>query len=204
MRIRMISFAATTVAAMLVLTACGQSNDSDGMEGMDHGSSASPSSPEASGEVFNAADEMFATMMIPHHQQAVDMADMLLSKGDIAPDVVALAEQIKGAQAPEIETMVGWLEEWGVPYDESADMGSMDHGGGMMSDEDMAALESASGVDATRIFLEGMTVHHEGAIEMAQVELDNGFNPDALELAQLVIDGQTSELETMEGMLGSL
>ena len=207
MRMRMLALASTALITTLVLAGCRQNND-PGMSGMDHGSSSSsPSSSEASAD-FNAADEMFVTMMIPHHQQAIEMADQILAKDGIDERVVALAEQIKAAQDPEIQTMKGWLEDWGIPYDDSMSgiggMEGMDHGDGMMSEEDMAALESATGVEATRLFLQGMIEHHNGAIMMAETELSNGQNPDALELAQQVIDGQSAEVTTMQEILDSL
>lgn len=81
----------------------------------------------------------------------------------------------------------------------------MDHSGdGMMSDDDMAALESASAAEAGALFLQQMTVHHQGAIDMAQQELDNGENPDALALAAKIIDDQTAEIATMQSILATL
>lgn len=153
---------------------------------------------------YNAADETFVTGMIPHHEQAVEMADILLDKDGVDDRVVALAERIKDAQQPEIDLMTSWLDEWGVDHD----MGGMDHGehggDGMMSDDDMAALEAASGQEASALFLEQMIEHHEGAIEMSQQELDNGQNPDAVELAQQIIDAQTAEITEMQGLIAAL
>lgn len=167
------------------------------------------STPAPSGQAsFNSADEMFVTMMIPHHEQAIEMADQILAKDGIDERVVTLAEQIKAAQGPEIQTMKGWLEDWGIPYDDSMSdmggMGGMDHGNGMMSDDDMAALDAATGVEATRLFLEGMIGHHQGAVTMAQMVLDNGENPDVAALAQQIIDGQTAEITTMQDILATL
>jgi len=169
---------------------------------MDHGGSSSAPSESAEAD-FNMADSMFAMMMIPHHEQAVEMSDMILAKSDVDQRVLDLAQQIKDAQQPEIETMQGWLAEWGVSSDDM-DMGEMEHGGGMMSDEDMAALESASGAEAAPLFLEQMIAHHQGAIEMAETELANGKNADALALAQAVVDTQSAEIETMQDLLGQL
>jgi uncharacterized protein (DUF305 family) len=162
--------------------------------------------PSASIGDFNSADEMFVTGMIPHHEQAIQMADLLLGKDGVDPRVVDLAEQIKDAQGPEIETMTSWLAEWGIPYDDSmsSGMGGMDHGDGMMSEADMTALESATGADATRLFLEGMIGHHQGAVQMAQSVIDNGQNPTVADLAQTIIDGQTAEITTMQDILGTL
>lgn len=204
MRMRMLALASTALITTLVLAGCGQNND-PGMSGMDHGSSSSsPSSSEASAD-FNAADEMFVTMMIPHHQQAIEMADQILAKDGIDERVVSLAEQIKAAQDPEIQTMKGWLQEWGVPYDDSmSGMEGMDMGGGMMSEDDMAALDAATGVEATRLFLNGMIAHHQGAVTMAQSVLTDGQNPDVAALAQQIIDGQTAEITTMQDILASL
>jgi uncharacterized protein (DUF305 family) len=153
---------------------------------------------------YNAADEMFVTGMIPHHEQAVEMSDILLAKDGVDAGVVGLAERIQAAQQPEIDLMTSWLDAWGV----DSDMGDMDHGGhsgdGMMSDDDMAALEAASGEEASALFLEQMIEHHEGAIEMSQQELDNGQNADALTLAQQIIDAQTAEIAEMQGLLAAL
>ena len=139
-------------------------------------------------------------------EQAVEMSDMILAKSDVDQRVLDLAQQIKDAQGPEIETMQGWLQEWGLPSPDPSmgGMDGMDHGGGMMSEEDMTALESATGVEATRLFLQGMIEHHNGAIMMAEMELSNGQNPDVLELAQQVIDGQKAEVTTMQEILDSL
>jgi uncharacterized protein (DUF305 family) len=164
--------------------------------GMGQGGMMSPTSPSAQ---VNAADEMFVIMMIPHHEQAVEMSDTILGKDGIDDQVQALAQQIKDAQAPEIELMQSWLTNWGMSS--SGEMSGMGHGDGMMSDGDMAALEAADGAEAARLFLEQMIVHHEGAIEMAQTELDQGANEEVIALAQAILDTQTTEIATMENLL---
>jgi uncharacterized protein (DUF305 family) len=170
------------------------------MNGMD----GSDPAVDAEDPGFNAADETFVTGMIPHHEQALEMAEILLDKDGVDERVVALAERIQEAQQPEIDLMTSWLEDWGVDPD-MGDMPGMDHGDdGMMSDDDMAALEAASGEEASALFLEQMVEHHEGAIEMSQQELDNGMNADALELARQIIDAQTAEIAEMEGLLSEL
>ena len=157
-------------------------------------------------EDFNTADVMFAQMMVPHHVQAVEMSDVILTKDGIDPRVITLAQEIKAAQQPEIDALNGMLETWGIP---AAPMDSMDmgHGGqmdGMMTEEDMAALDATTGTEASRLFLEQMIVHHEGAIEMAQMEVASGINPDAVAMAQTIIDAQNVEIETMREILQSL
>jgi uncharacterized protein (DUF305 family) len=100
--------------------------------------------------------------------------------------------------------MNSWLEAWGVDPN-LGEMEGMDHSGaGLMSDDDMAALEAATGPEASGLFLEQMVQHHTGAIEMAQQELDNGENPAALDLAQTIIDDQTAEIAEMQELLAQL
>ncbi|MFM9877424.1 MAG: DUF305 domain-containing protein [Rhodoglobus sp.] len=180
------------LGASLALSACSGA----GMEGMDMGQDTS-SSPAAT--VFNDADVSFATQMAVHHSQAIDMAQTVLDKSDIDPRVTELAQKIKDAQQPEIDQLNSWLEEWG-----SGDMVGMDMGGGTMSQSDMDALAAATGVEASKLFLEQMTVHHQGAIEMAQIEVDSGENPAARALAQKIIDDQTAEIEEIKAILATL
>lgn len=186
----------SALALALALTGC--SVDSSETNSKD-----SSSSTEAPATSANAADEMFVTMMIPHHQQAIDMADILLDKADADARVTELAQNVKDAQGPEIERMLSWLEEWGVTYDPDSDM---DHGSGdgMMSESDMSALEDASGADASRLFLEQMIMHHEGAVDMARTALQDASNPEVLELAEQVIDDQTSEIGEMNDLIAQL
>jgi uncharacterized protein (DUF305 family) len=203
------SLAAATLA-VTGLTGC-STTDTSTMPGMDHGSSGSPSaassSPAASATPaagpHNDADVMFPQAMIPHHQQAVAMSDMILAKDGIDAKVTDLATQIKAAQAPEIAQMSGWLAGWGE--NPSPSMG-MDHdmGGGMMSQADMDALDQAAGKDAARLFLTGMITHHKGAITMAQHEVANGQSPEAIALAQKIITDQQAEITTMTRLLTQL
>lgn len=194
------AFAAAPIVLALALTGCTTTTgNGSGMPGMDHGGGSSSSPSATVRGQFNDADAMFATMMIPHHEQAIEMSDMILAKSGVDGRVLDLAQQIKDAQGPEIELMESWLEEWGMPS--SGDMEGMDHGGGMMSDDDMAALESADGSAAARLFLEQMIEHHEGAIEMAEDELDDGANPDVLALAERIIASQAEEITMMRELL---
>jgi len=190
-------------------------------------STTTATSPAAPAAAHNQADVMFAHHMIPHHQQAIEMSDMLLGKQGIDPRVVDLAKQIKAAQGPEIEQMQGWLTQWGTPM--MPGMGDMPgHGGsmmpsgsmmpgmpgmgdmpmmsgmGMMSAADMEALKNADGVAASKLFLTGMITHHLGAITMAQNEIKDGQFPDAIALSKSIISGQQKEIDTMNQILSSL
>lgn len=186
-----------------VLAGCG----GDDMPGTGQ---SSPTATAEQGEA-NQADITFAQQMIPHHQQAVEMAKLVPSRTS-NQQVLDLAEQIEQAQDPEIETMTGWLKEWGAPapttgMDEDMDMGedmdmSEDGMSGMMSAEDMKKLEQAKDAEFDRLWMQMMIKHHEGAIDMARTELKDGSNGDAKQLAQEVIDGQQAEIDTMEKLLG--
>lgn len=200
MKIRTIALPTSALAIALILVGCAgaPSGMSSDMPGMDHGGSSS--APE-----INDADVTFVNGMIPHHQQAIEMADIILAKQGVDERVTQLARTIKAAQDPEIETMTEWLEGWGQPADASMDgMEGMDHGDGMMSDDDMDALKAADGPEASRLFLEQMIEHHQGAIDMAVAEVDSGKNADALALAQTIADAQTAEILTMQGLLETL
>lgn len=202
MRIRTTALFTAALAATLVLGGCSAASE-EATPDVDHSTHGDTTASSAPVGTANAADETFATMMIPHHEQAVEMADMILDKDGVDTRVTELAQQIKDAQAPEIETMTGWLNEWGVSLDSG--MAGHDMGDdGMMDESAMTALDDADGADAARLFLEGMVMHHEGAIDMAESELADGQFPDALELAQQVIDGQSAEITTMNDILDTL
>ena len=141
---------------------------------------------------FSANDIMFAQMMIPHHEQAIEMSELAL-KNSQDPEILALAEEIRAAQAPEIEDM----KTWGTSH-----MGS--HAGhmmdGMLSDDEMEALTRAQGSEFDRLFLEGMIKHHEGAIEMADMILDSE-SPRASALGKAIVATQQAEIEKMKELL---
>ncbi|THJ64806.1 DUF305 domain-containing protein [Arthrobacter echini] len=229
MKHRFATLTALSAVAVLTLSACGSSSGGD-TEGIDMGtespaaavpssSASAESSMEATSSAsaeamaeHNDADVMFAQMMLPHHRQAVEMSDMLLDKENIDPAVTDLATQIKEAQDPEIEELTGWLEAWGEPMEMTeegmesmqsmegmdSEMGSMD---GMMSDEDMTSLDAAEGTEAETMFLESMTAHHRGAIEMAQTEIEDGMFPDAVEMAETIVETQQAEIDEMSTLL---
>ena len=196
---RMIALVGGAVTTALVLAGCAMGN-MGGMEGMN----TPPASESSAAADFNSADTTFAMNMIVHHQQAIEMSDILLAKDGVNPEVIALAERIKAAQAPEIDLMNQWLTDWGVDNMGGMEgMPGMDQGG-MMSAEDMQALTDADGPTASTLFLQQMIVHHNSAIDMAQTEVDNGQNAEAVALAQKVIDDQTAEIAEMEALLATL
>lgn len=207
------------VASTLALAACGEATDAT-TDTTTSATSTTTTTPEttetttatteADGEIsadHNDADIMFAQMMIPHHQQAVEMSEMLLAKEGIPAQVVEFAQGVIDAQGPEIDRMNAMLEAW--DQQPVTDSGGMDHGkmggmSGMMSQEDMIALEEAQGTEAARLYLEQMTAHHEGAVDMARDEVADGQNPHAITLAEQVISDQEAEIAQMQQMLTDL
>ncbi|MFO7689337.1 MAG: DUF305 domain-containing protein [Cryobacterium sp.] len=188
--------AAAALAAALTLSACSAAAPATDTDTDTDSSSAS--------DVFNSADVMFAQMMIPHHEQAVEMSDDLLAKDDIDEDIVALATEIKAAQQPEITQLQDWLIEWDAEAQPMSDMGDGSDGSdGMMTADDMMALQNASGAEAGELFLQQMTEHHEGAVVMAQVEVDDGAHADARMMAANIIETQTAEIATMAALLAA-
>ena len=186
---------AASAVLLLVPSACGSGDDSHSTM---PGAGTTSSSTADGTTTASSGDVEFAQMMIPHHEQAVEMADLALSNDTASPEVKALAGQIKAAQDPEIQTMQGWLSQWGA----SQSSGSMAHGsGGMMSDDDMSSLMGASGPEFDQMWLTMMIEHHEGAIEMAQDVLATTADPDVEKLATAVVEGQEKEITTMKGML---
>jgi uncharacterized protein (DUF305 family) len=111
MKRKTLAVGAATLAALVAVGACSNTSTTQGVQ-----SSSSLAAPSATAtQAHNQADVMFTQHMIPHHQQAIEMSDMLLGKKGIDPRVIDLAKQIKAAQAPEIEQMQGWLTQWGMP-----------------------------------------------------------------------------------------
>ena len=135
------------------------------------------------------------------------MAEMAATHAT-SPKVRELADNIKQAQQPEIDQMMGWLQAWGaeVPSTNSNDMGDMGHGAGgsmpgMMSPEQINEMSQAGGAQFDRMFLNMMIEHHEGAIQMAQTELNDGENSEATQLAQTIITDQQAEITQMQALL---
>lgn len=218
---RRAAVAVVTSAATITLAACsssgnthssspggGSSMPGDMSSGMSMGATPSGSAPAGTPAAgpHNTADVTFATDMIPHHAQALEMAKLALAKA-ANPQVKQLAQAIEGAQTPEISTMAGWLKGWKQPVPDTS-MGGMDMGGmsmpGMMSSADMAKLKAATGARFDRLWLTQMIAHHRGAVTMARTELNAGQNSDAKALARSIITGQTSEIATMTKLLPTI
>lgn len=180
------------LTAIALLTACASSSDTT--TGTD---------VVAAVTDFNDDDVMFAQMMIPHHEQAIEMSDIALDPTVGAGDVVkSLATRIKGAQDPEINTMKGFLTSWKKPLTMDGSMNHSDMMSGMLSAEDITKLSTLRGTEFDRAWIEGMIAHHEGAIEMASDVLKDGKNAAVRTLANTITSGQDAEITEMKELLG--
>lgn len=185
---RAIGGAALALGLVLSLSACsGSEKEPD-------------SSTQLSKAPHNDADVSFASDMLLHHAQALEMVE--LTKGrDLDPEVQAIADAIRAAQTPEIKTFRTWLTAWGeqvpVPGDHKMDMGMS----GMMSSDDMAALRNAPDSEFQTMWLKMMVKHHTGAVKMATLETEEGQYKPALALAETIIAFQTSEIKKMNDLL---
>jgi uncharacterized protein (DUF305 family) len=189
--------AITTLAAAIVLSSCGTAATQN------QGLSASATSTDQVA-AHNADDVMFAQMMIPHHQQAVELAAMVPDRSN-NPDVIALAAKIAGEQQPEIDTMKALLLQWNVdPNEMSHESG---HAGmamaGMVDDATMVRLDSLKGASFDMLWLQSMISHHQGAIAMAKTEIADGTNADLIALAKNIVTAQQAEIDQMKQMVGA-
>lgn len=178
---------ALATVSIIALAACGSS---------------SGSTDTTAGQTFNDADVMFAQMMIPHHEQAIEMSDIALDPTiGAVQGIQDLATQIKAAQDPEIMQMTQWLSDWKQPLtaDEGVDHSSMMSG--MLTAEELTELGTLRGTAFDSRWAQSMIAHHEGAIQMAQDVLKDGKNSAVLALANEISSAQNTEIEVLRGYL---
>jgi uncharacterized protein (DUF305 family) len=183
---------ALVTALTVSLSGCGIVSFQDANH-MDHGNMHSGDSN------YSADDLMFAQMMIPHHQQAVDMGVLAETRAS-NPGVLGIAVKIKDEQEPEILLMKSWLKEAGQSETGMHDMG-MDMG--MLSEQEFNDLKSANGSEFDVLYLQGMIQHHQGAIEMAKTVSDSK-NEAVRNLAESIIESQTAQIEQLEQLLAEI
>lgn len=182
---------AAAALVLLTITSCGGSSSSNNSE-----------TTVAVSNQFNDDDVMFAQMMIPHHEQAIELADMALDPTVMAgEDVKRLATQIKAAQDPEIQTMTQLLTTWkkSLTMDDSMDHGDMMSG--MLTAEQLAKLSTLRGAEFDREWMLAMIAHHEGAIDMAKAVLADGKNSAVRDLANSIITAQDAEIAEMKALV---
>ena len=149
---------------------------------------------------YNDTDIHFLGMMVPHHQQAIDMSDVLLGSDVDDAKVRDLAQRIKDGQERENEQMRAWADEWGTEKD-------MEHhsthiANGMFHPEQLEQFEALRGDELRTAFLEMMHFHHNHVIKMTQDEVDRGGYEPLREMAKEMIEVQTAEMGEMEELLG--
>ena len=178
------------VALFMVMALAGCSKD--GSMGMDHEGHSSGASGDLTG-----ADIIFLQMMIPHHQQAIDMSGLALKKGTDS-ELLVLAKDIRDGQGAEIVKMKAWLDGAGADLDPGHSMGH--DMGGMLSDSELAALKNATGKSFDLLWLKGMTGHHDGAIHMASMITD-ATNADIKSFGQAIVTTQSAQNKAMAAMI---
>ncbi len=158
---------------------------------------------------YSPADVSFMQMMIPHHAQALEMADLVEARTN-HPDLLSIAGRIKASQSDEISFMEGWLTDRGEsPTAHAHHMMSMHHKMemGMATDKQMSALAASESVDFDRQFLTLMIRHHEGAVDMVEDLLDkpgSAYDPVLYEFVGDIKNDQAVEIDQMNGLLVSL
>ena len=186
---------AALLGAVLMLTACSQSDHND-------------------------ADVEFATAMIEHHAQAIQMANYTIGREGIDPRIAELAEEIRVSQTEEIDTFAALLRKWEEPVPETGfatgDSHSHDdeaHGSaasehsdmpGMMSAGEMESLSTAPDAQFERMWLESMVEHHEGALEMVSDVRDAGESSEILALADEIEGAQAAEVKDMRDWMDAV
>jgi len=185
----------------LFLAGCAVGQDSIGYD--------SQRGDTSSAAMYTTSELMFAEMMIPHHQQALEMSDLALANST-NPDIRILAEEIKAGQAPEIVQMQGWLDQTpSIRNPGSMDHSGMDHSGmghsgmmmgGMATPAQMEELAALSSPQFDDLFLRLMIDHHEGALDMVSM-IQGSTNPEVAALAADIIRVQREEIVTMRALL---
>ena len=197
-------FATIALLAGVIIGLVSSNRDGDGFMGMNHnnhsnngmmGNNPTPNETDVSGP-----DAMFFQMMIPHHQQAIDMSNLALKTSKNA-ELIALAKNIIAAQSAEITQMKQWLSDAGEFTDVPDHMG---HGmGGMLTDAEFADLAKATGTEFDKLWLQGMIGHHEGALHMVNM-IDNSANSSTKKFGEDVTTAQSAEITQMKAMLAKL
>lgn len=147
---------------------------------------------------FNDADVMFAQMMIPHHEQAVEMSEIALDPASGASAAIQdLAIRIRDAQDPEIELMKGFLASWGAPVNPEDGMDHSSMMEGMLTVEELDELAGLQGSEFDKRWAQAMIAHHKGAVAMAEDVLADGKNAETRKLAEEIIVNQQAEIDEL-------
>ncbi len=161
----------------------------------------SSSSTQDKASSHNRADVVFATHMIPHHQQGADLSAMVPAHSTNA-DLTKLAASIASTQMSEIKSLANLVTQWSTQSDADTRGPADTAMTGMVSQATMTKLGTLTGPDFDKLWLQSMISHHQGAIEMAKTEASGGNNPDAIAMANKMASAQQAEVDQMTKMLG--
>jgi uncharacterized protein (DUF305 family) len=190
----------------VIIFIMGSQNSSSGLFGMNH--SAMSEENNSSVSSLLGSDAMFLEMMIPHHQQAVDISNLAISRSKDT-ELVELAKKIRDGQAAEILQMKTWVADSG---DSSMMNGGMNHEmnhsmgdgmGGMLTESELSLLNSLSGSKFDIYWLKGMLTHHEGALHMVTMIKDSNRS-EIRNFGEEIVAVQTAEIEQMKKMLNRM
>ena len=191
-------FLSIIAVLLLMLGFMASNRDGNPFEWFNHMGMNSDDEQSSFSNNLQGSDVMFAQMMIPHHEQAVQISDLALKISKNA-DVLKLAAEIKAAQSPEVLQMKNWLNISGSGLEMGHSMGM----GRMLSDSEIKTLESATGKNFDILFLNGMIAHHEGAIHMA-IMIKDSANADVKALGESITKSQTAQILVMKEVLKNL
>lgn len=192
------------VILLIIIVSMGMSRNDDrgflgmngfGMMGSDHNNGSSN---------LSGADIMFLEMMIPHHQQAIDMSIVALAKSQDS-ELIALATDIKEGQSAEIIKMESQLDQANAGHGMGHSMGDSmgDAMGGMLTDAELSDLNAATGKNFDLLWLKGMTEHHDGAIHMSQM-IEDAKNSEIKRFGENIVSAQSAQIEQMKAMIARL
>lgn len=188
-----------SLALLLVLTAaCGGTGETDTTTSTAPPSTA-PTTAIADSD-HNRSDIEFAQDMIPHHEQAVVVAELALERAS-SPEVKDLAQRIKDAQNPEKNALLAQLRLWGETVTPGGASGEHDHSH-LMPEETFQQLQQSTGPAFDTLWLQTMIEHHQGAVDLAQAQLRDGSDTLTSMYAQDIVDRQSKEIEEMTALLG--
>lgn len=186
------------IIVILIAVIVGISYNNNHMSGM-HGDEEMGMQSNSSSSDFTGADVMFLQMMIPHHQQAIDISNLALKTSQDA-ELIELAKTIIAAQSSEITKMKAWLKEAGASGDAGHHMSGM---GGMLDEEELSSLTAASGTEFDILWLKGMINHHDGAIHMTEM-IEDAENADIKAFGTAIVKDQSAQITQMNAMLARI
>ena len=191
------------ILLVIIMSMSMSRNDDRGFFGM-HGFGMMGSDRNNGSSDLSGADIMFLEMMIPHHQQAIDMSIVAIAKSQDS-ELIALATDIKEGQSAEIIKMESWLGDadsgHGMGHSMEGSMGgSM---GGMLTDAELSDLNAATGKNFDLLWLKGMTAHHDGAIHMSQM-IEDAKNSEIKRFGENIVSAQSAQIEQMKAMIARL